>query len=321
MRRPERRGGARVAIAVLLLVCATGGGAYEPDVHQQLTFLAAKQLNRCLGDDVSAQLSPLQVRGIANSNVGLADSNFFQKLVRWSYYDPLEREDTSIAWVLNTRFNDHFQELVQELDEAESESEELRELGRIISYVQLVTSPTRAVPVYTPRFWRWTLSDRFDGFPLQEAQLEARLGEDCSHLAATPASYEAILAATATETIASLHGPIGRLPATWEAFWELPEEPGEFGNYGPAGNSFGRYTDFQCGEEDTLHRCVLITDDPAYTAFAVERQLAAVRATAQTMLLFRRSETVAARRQPPAPGQREVPAHTAGAPDAARHAE
>jgi len=279
-------------VVVLTVVLALGGtvgaSAYEARAHQQLTFLAAKQLNRCLGDNGEQQLSPLQVRAIANSNVGLADSGFFARLFRWSYYDPLEREDNTVAWLFDTRFTDHFRELEGDVEAASSEAEALEALGRIVSYLQVVTSPARALPVYVPRFWRWNFSDRFDTYPLLEAELEARLGDDCSHLEQIPDDYLTILAEAAGDTRRAVLGPIGRLPASWEAFWTLPEEPGAFGGYGPAGNNFGRYTDFPCGTTD-IHRCVLITDDPAYMAFALDRQLAAVRATARAMLLFRRA--------------------------------
>lgn len=278
----------RLLAGAALLGAVAGVQAYEPEAHQQLTFLAAKQLARCLGEDEPVVLTPLEIRRIANSSLGMADSNFWERLFRWTYYDPLEREGNSVAWVVDTRFNDHFRELVRELEAADSQSARLREFGRIVSYIQLATSPPRAVPVFAPRFWRWSFSDRFDGYPLQESRLEALLDADCTHLAVRPESFEAILAETAAETIVAVRGRIGRLPATWEAFWTIPADRGEFGEYGPAGNSFGRYAEFPCGST-AIHRCVLITDDPAYVDFAVDRQLAAVRATARALLLFERT--------------------------------
>ena len=74
------------------------------------------------------------------------------------------------------------------------------------------------------------------------------------------------------------------MPTTWEAFWTLGA-PGEFGEYGDAGNNFGRPTRFNCGEAE---RCVLLKDDPLYAAFALERHVAAVRATMAAMLLAQR---------------------------------
>jgi hypothetical protein len=265
-----------------------GASAYDGRMHQELTFLAAKQLNRCLGDTAAQPFTPLQVREIAARSAELADGGFFARLFRWHYFDPLERDDSSVAWVLETRFTEHFREEVRELDEARQEEDTLRAFGRLLAYLQMVSSPARAVPVYAPRFWRLTFSDRFDHFPLREAELEARLADDCSHLAHVPAGFEDLLVEVAADTVGAVKGSIGRLPATWESFWALPEEPGEFGSYGPAGNNFGRYVEFPCGTGD-IHRCVLITDDPAYLAFAFDRQLAAVRATARAMLLLRRS--------------------------------
>jgi len=286
MRRASRSRPRWLWLAAVIALCAANlSHAYAPEAHQELTFLAAKQLSRCLGDGGPAQLSPLEVRAIANSNAATADSNFFTRLVRWNYYDPLERDDNAVAWLVDTRFTDHFRKLVRELERARSEERALEALGGIISYVQTVTSPARGLPVYAPRFWRWTLSDRFDHYPLREAEIEARLDEDCSHLAQPPESYQAVLAEAAADTSRAVQGAVGRLPATWESFWTPPEAAGDFGSYGPAGNNFGRYTEFPCGKTDN-HICVLITDDPAYTAFALERQLAAVRATARAMLLF-----------------------------------
>ncbi|MBX3706256.1 MAG: hypothetical protein KF911_06415 [Pseudomonadales bacterium] len=277
------------ALGVLLAGLVLGGNvlAYDARSHQLLTFLAAKQLSRCLAADAGPHLSPLQVRGIANGTAALADTNFAVRMLRWAYYDPLEREGVSVAWLVSTRFNDHFRAQVAELEAAEQESDRLALLGRIAGYVQLVSSPARALPVYTARFWRWSVADRFDGYPIREAELEDLLDDDCSHLDSVPDSYETILAEVAAETLEAVRSPLGPLPATWEAFWTPPEEPGGFGSYGPAGNNFGRYTEFPCSVPE-LYRCVLITDDPAYTAFARDRQLAAVRGTARAMRLFLR---------------------------------
>jgi hypothetical protein len=270
-----------------------GALGFDGEAHQQMTFLAAKQLSRCGADAGRQPFSPLQVRMIATSNAELVEGNFFTRLFRWHYYDPLARDDSSVAWVLDTRFTDHFRELERDLGQAVDEERALEALGHLLAYIQMVSSPARAIPVYAPRFWRWSLSDRFDHYPLRETELEARLGEDCSHLQAVPESYEALLAEVAADTVRAVRGTIGRLPATWESFWALPAAPGEFGSYGPAGNNFGRYTEFPCGSGD-IHRCVLITDDPAYGAFAYDRQLAAVRATARALLLFRAGRVAAA---------------------------
>jgi hypothetical protein len=253
-------------------------------VHQRLTFHAAKVLNRCLeGSDVPA-LTPLQVRFIATSNMGLANSNLLVRFFRWSYFDMADRDDRQLLWLINTRFLEHFEQVVGEVRSTDDASDRYRELGRIVSYVQLVSSPSRAVPVYAARFWRWSFGDRFDGYPVDEQALERALGRDCAFLDNSPDSYRAVLYEVARDTVQAVRAPMGGLPATWESFWQLGEKPGDFGDYGPAGNSFGRNVEFPCSEQPE-QRCVLLNDDPLYAEFAVERQAAAVRGTARAMFL------------------------------------
>jgi hypothetical protein len=278
-----------LAVLAALLSLPVVAAAYEPQVHQRLTFYAAKVLNRCLDGSDVAPLTPLQVRAIANSNMGLANSNALVRFFRWGYYDVADRRDRKLLWLINTRFLDHFDEVVRDLADAEDEAQRYREFGRIVSYVQLVSSPSRAVPIYTARFWRWSFGDRFDSYRINEAALEAALEADlaagCELLVKPPPSYRAVLEEVAGDTLRAVRAPIDGLPATWEAFWAPGGEPGEFGDYGPAGNNFGRKTEFPC-TRDRDERCVLLTDDPLYVEFALERQLAAIRGTARAMYLL-----------------------------------
>src|SRR5690606_35359402 len=151
---------------------------------------------------------------------------------------------------------------------------------RIVSYVQLVSAPSRAVPVYAARFWRWSFGDRFDDYPVEEQALEAALGADCSFLDDPPDSYRAVLYEVARDTLDAVRSPMGGLPATWEVFWQLGDQPGDFGDYGAAGNSFGSAVEFPCNDAPR-QRCVLLEDDPLYAEFALERQVAAVKGTAR----------------------------------------
>lgn len=286
---PERR--PRSARWLLLcLVLPVAATAYDPQDHQRMTFYAAKYLSRCLeGTDVP-QLTPLQVRFIATSNMGLANSNAFVRFFRWSYFDLAGEEDRSFLWLINTRFIDHFEELVRDVEEARRPSRRYQELGRIVSYIQLVSSPSRALPVYSARWWRWSFGDRFDGYPLLGDRLEAALElADCSFLEPPPASYEEVLRSVARDTLVAVTSPIGGLPTTWESFWTPGADPGDFGEYGPAGNNFGRKVEFPCSEAGEA-RCVLLEDDPLYEEFALERQLSAIIGTARAMYLLQLGE-------------------------------
>lgn len=285
---PFRRRRVAMLLAGVLTLAALLPGApslgYEPQVHQRLTFYAAKVLNRCLEDTDVPPLTPLQVRFIATSNMGLANSNALVRFFRWSYFDLAAAEDRSLLWLVNTRFLDHFEELVDGLREARTAPEGYRELGRIVSYVQLVSSPSRAVPVYAARFWRWSFTDRFDGYPLDESRLETALGESCGFLEEPPETFQSVLYGVALNTLNAVRAPIEGLPTTWESFWTPGRSLGDFGEYGPAGNSFGRRVEFPCAA-DGDERCVLLADDPLYADFALARQVAAVEGTARAMYL------------------------------------
>jgi hypothetical protein len=279
-------------VAGLALARIPGAAAYDGSDHQALTFLAAKQFNRCVEGTAIAPLTPLQVRYMARANAGLVDRSVFARMFNWRYYDRDRQAEQSMLWLIDTRFHDHFNELSERLDSAADQVEAYQDLGRILSYVQLVSSPPHVVPVYTARFWRFSFGDRFDSFPLDEDALREALEDDCSFLDHTPTEFSDILGDVADRTMTSVEAPINGMPTSWTAFWNPNDDPGSFGDYGPAGNSFGRRTEFRCGGE---RRCVLLKDDPLYTEFALDRHLDALQGTLAAMLLMqtRVQETVA----------------------------
>jgi hypothetical protein len=204
-------------------------------------------------------------------------------MFNWRYYDRAEQSEQSLMWVVDTRFHDHFDEHSGRLQLIEDPVSAYQDLGRVLSYVQLVTSPPRAVPVYVARFWRFSFSDRFDGYPLDEDALVAAVEGDCSFLDSPPESYGEVLARIADRTLAALEQPIAGLPTDWTAFWRPNANADGFGDYGPAGNSFGRRTEFRCAGSE---RCVLLNDDPLYAEFALARHRDAIQGTLWAMLLM-----------------------------------
>lgn len=276
----------RCWIAALALLVATGVRAYQGEDHQFLTFLAAKQFNRCVEGTEVPSLTPLQVRYMVRANVSLVDRSVFARMFNWRYYDREDQSEQSMMWIVDTRFHDHFNDLTARVVAMDDPMKAYQDLGRILSYVQLVTSPAHVVPVYTARFWRFSFGDRFDGFPLDEAALEQSVTGDCSFLETIPEGYGEILADVAQRTIDAVMAPIPGMPITWSAFWSPSRDPGDFGEYGPAGNSFGRHTEFRCGNGQ---RCVLLRDDPLYGEFAGARHLDAIRGTLSAMHLMQLS--------------------------------
>jgi len=270
----------------LLLFVALPASAYDGSVHQFMTFLAAKQFNRCVeGSDIPA-LTPLQVRYVARANTGLADRSVLARMFNWRYYDRMDQSEQSMLWVVDTRFHDHFKELSGRLQLVEDPVPAYQDLGRILSYVQLVSSPPRVVPVYVARFWRFSFSDRFDSYPLDEEALTQAIEGDCGFLDTPPESYGEVLTMVAERTLAAVQEPISGLPTDWTAFWRPNRNPEGFGDYGPAGNSFGRRTEFRCAGSQ---RCVLLKDDPLYAEFALARHVDAVQGTLSATLLMQLS--------------------------------
>ncbi len=274
-----------------LSLAAIGGAkayAYEPQIHQQLTFMAARQFNRCAERRPDLEpLSALDTRYIVKANVGQADPNVFVRMFRWDYYNRLDQENRSTLGLIDTRFHDHFESLSRNIQRADSRQERLRHLGRLINYVQKVSSPAHAVPVYTGRWWRLSFSDRFNRFPVDAVQTEEALQDSCAYLEA-PTSYQEVLVEVASDTITSVQGQIYGFPVTWEAYWTLADNAEDFGEYGPAGNTFGERTEFRCGEGS---RCLLLEEDPLYHGFALDRHVTAVIATMRAMALLQRIDS------------------------------
>ena len=280
-----------MVVAVLGAMCLLAGfGAgpargYEPEIHQKLTFVAAKQLNRCVAGSGVPGMNALQVRIAAKANTRQADANLFVRMFRWNYYDRSGVGDRDLLWVIDTRFHEHFDQVVERIGATEQANARYRELGRIVGYVQDVTSPPHAVPVYATRWWRLTLKDRFDRYPVDEDAVSERVEGRCADVLQPAPDFRAVLTEAALDTLAAVQQPVTGLPVTWEVFWRANEDPGKFGSYGPAGNNFGRAARFPCGQAE---RCVLLDDDPLYAEFAVRRHAAAVVASMRAMMIAQR---------------------------------
>lgn len=277
-------GGAFVA-AVLV---AGSVVAYEGDIHQELTFIAARQYNQCAEDTHLATLTPLEVRYIAIANANQADAGLWRRMFRWNYYNRGDQSSAKFLWIVDTRMHNHYRNTLRRLEEARDLSRRFTNLGRIINYVQDATTPAHVVPVYTARWWRFSVSDRFNGFPVDADAVATALGEDCSAIRSTDMGFNNLLATTAERTINSVTESIPGLPVSWEAFWELNNDPEDFGRYGNAGNNFGREVRFRCDrpEDGRRKNCVLVQNDPLYREYAQARHLNAVQATITAMAIM-----------------------------------
>ena len=264
-----------------VLVLSAKAMGYEPQAHQQFTFLAAKHFNRCVEGTPVPAITPLQVRYMAKANVARVEAGWYRRMWRWNYYDRAGHSEKSFLWVVGTRMHAHFNDLERDLRNADTDSERFSTLGRVVSYLEDMTSPAHVVPVYFGRWWRLSFNDRFNTFPVDTEALEAAMSGDCSWLEAAPLAIQDLLTDAASDTLLAVQRSIDGMPASWQSFWRLADNPDEFGEYGRAGNNFGRKTEFRCGEQ----RCVLLDDDPLYRSFALARHRRAVAVTAAAIYL------------------------------------
>ena len=268
----------------LLMGFAAELHSYDSDIHQQLTFLAAKQYSKCAETQQGLyRPSALDVRYLVRANVAQADAGFFSRMFRWNYYSPESQDQKDVLWVIETRFQRHYRSLLRQIELGNKAEDRLKAVGRVISYLQDVTSPPRVVPVFTGRWWRFSFSDRFDRFPVDADAIDERLVDSCDRLELGSEDFETLLSTTANTTISAIKERIAGYPVTWEAFWSFGEKSGDFGEYGIAGNQFGKRSSFRCADDE---RCLLLEDDPLYQEFALQRHVEAVQATMKALLIM-----------------------------------
>ncbi|NCF45756.1 MAG: hypothetical protein GWP70_13200 [Proteobacteria bacterium] len=272
--------------------------------------MSAKQLNRCdvvwreqARDTATVsvlpahRLSALDMRYVVRANVARSKGNFFGRMFRWNYFD-ISRDSSEALWgMFDTRFNARFDGMTESLTKATEQRTRLEAFGEMLSYLQDATTPARVVPVFTGRWWAFSMQDRFDRYPVDTNRLESSGLALCADVAeqleqlqslATPKARRSLLAATAYQTMAAVDGEILGMPSRWSAFWQpsLKDPGADFGDYGIAGNNFGNRVTFRCPiEADPNMRCLLLKDDPLYQEFAYERHRQAVSSTMLAMLL------------------------------------
>ena len=263
------------------IVATTSVSAFTAARHQELTFLAAQEFNQCVAPSSVPRLTALQVRYIARANRGIADRNFWRRLSRWDYYDRDQQSGQKLLGFVDTRFHEFFRRSTARLGEQSESRKIYSTLGEIVHYLQEVASPAHVVPIRIVRPLRFRVTDSFDSYPIDKARLIQAPRDRCASVLGLDSSsamdLNQLLVSTADRTIESVQTSIQGMPATWQAFWKLGDA-GSFGDYGVAGNNFGRRTSFRCPLEPD-QRCLLLEDDPIYAEYAAGQHMLAIEAT------------------------------------------
>ncbi|NKC01480.1 MAG: hypothetical protein GKR90_23685 [Pseudomonadales bacterium] len=280
--------GRLLSLLFLAGILAPSVYAFSSETHQMLTFIAAREFNNCAHAEASVtRFSALDTRYIVRANAAQADTNFFTRMFNWNYYNRADQRPRTAFGVIDTRFHDHFDDLVDDTQSTVDRQRRLKNLGKIISYIQDMSSPARVVPVYVSRWWRFSVGDRFDRFAIDSEAIEDAVAGRCNEIADIEGSFQEVLDDVAAQTIKAVRGPIFGFPSTWEAYWRFSKQDDDFGEYGPAGNSFGDRTSFRCGDGK---RCLLLKNDPLYRDFATARHISAVLGSMRAMALMEEAE-------------------------------
>lgn len=295
--------GLRMLLVLLLplTLVAPPALAYPAAVHQQLTFLAARQFNRCVEGKIPA-ITALQVRYAALGAIEEADAGFWRRTFQWQYYDRGGETERRSLWFIETRLHERFNEQLDRLEAADELAKRYTRLGRIISRLQDVSIPAIVVPVYVERFWAFSMSDSFAEYPLRIDDDDPALAELCAPLMEEVATlqgtvgfnrqrYHAVLTEGAEATLTSVRSSIPGLASTWQVFWRESGDEDDFGSYGEAGNSFGEEVKFSCGFKE----CHLLHNDPIYDDFAKVRHLQAILSTMRAFLLIQQAPPITAK--------------------------
>src|SRR4029434_1052673 len=106
--------------------------------------------------------------------------------------------------LVDTRMHHHFNDLSRELTDEPpetSEADAYAELGRVISYLQDMTSPAHVVPVFYNRWWRLSMSDSFNGYRVNADELEHAVADVCTTVFDNTPSLGEVLVSTANDTL------------------------------------------------------------------------------------------------------------------------
>ncbi len=304
--------------------------SYSKKNHTLITALAVEAYNRC-GEKMNPRpgwfktIDPLQKKRLLFGSIA-DDEDLSGKLKRWHFYD---REGTlgrhsSIGFpglnllIKETSLHARFDQLEITADKqtdfvgAKRAWRIFDTLGKIVHYIQDVTVPAHVIPIFHPGK-TLPLADQFDNYPFQITfysvqegsppkatddffkDFEDRVG--CSVLLkSSDHSFNAILDDAAGRTYRMLDHKIQGTERTWAGtFWETTVNERGFGNYGLAGNHFGKKKNCLKWEHHEKGdggfgsaRCDdwLILDQSVYDQFSSRQHMSAIEGTMRALRLL-----------------------------------
>lgn len=253
-------------VLLVTLLFGTSALAYDGSVHKQITQAAVKAFNDCLASD------PSLPAGYAISDAGLvkdvvkANRNedgtlltYPVRLGNWHFYNTNNVPNT--GWpkhFLDVIFDKKVASLKEAVEEQQSVAKLYRKAGKVMHYIQDVSSPPHVVPVYHWKFLGMGIKEPFDSYEVDLKKFQELLtpsADQCKDLLAGDIDFDVLMSKDAQATFDMMSKPIpvtnaaGEEPYKWAAFWR-PAGSAEpacsdrkakegFGSYGRFCNQFG----------------------------------------------------------------------------------
>ncbi|WP_333984899.1 hypothetical protein [Ectopseudomonas khazarica] len=234
-------------LGMILLLNPLGSAfAFTPDLHSAYALKAAQAYKTCAGVELPAQLSEALAGGARAEDSSL--STLFQRITNWHFYN--RNNMLKSFWFFNRNqdviFTKRTEKLDRLLEDPNADSAKVyKQAGRVLHYIQDMSVPGHAVPVYHAKL-PGNDPDPFDDFESIEALPVFGLSEmQCQELrdeiGKADASPRHFLndAATATLQVIEQIDPAGNpiVDGAWKAYWVYPaSDPDEarkgWGEYG-----------------------------------------------------------------------------------------
>ena len=248
-------------LLLAVLLWASSALSYRLHEHKIVTRCAVSVFNAC---QTKMVFSALDTQSLVQGNLS-EDYNLLAKWLRSSHYYNPERRVSKLLR------ND----ALSRVRYLEKQPSSLRKLGKIIHFVQDVTSPPHVIPV------AHNLSDGFEKFQVREKDL-IRSKYTCPTEIRSPG---VVLKHTALQTLTRLNEEAKAqrddqsYRFSWAMFW-TKRTGSNFGSYGFWGNAFGITEPiFVLGHAYKF-------DKEVFYNFKLQRLNDAVQATLETMLWY-----------------------------------
>lgn len=283
--------------------------AYSVGNHKKISNIAINLYNKCAVQPASPRwskpLNEAEAFRLVDGSYS-EDEDFFDKGTSWHFYDregKIGRESILKVFSIlvaepsmHVRFNE-LETTAVDLVKIESlRSWHLYDpVGKMAHYLQDVSVPAHVIPIFHP--FKSKISDAFDNFKINADKVNESVNSNvCEFIKElSNKSFNQILDNYADKTFEMINSDIKGLvdkkgnPVKATTFWSLKLNERMFGDYGVAGNRFGKKK--VCIKSEVDEDFILCTErlkikKTIYKNIALQQHIKAVKATIEAIALI-----------------------------------